>query len=255
MKQGKVRLINGFKRPHLPVNQSSLSNHLHCTFSFDLLYVLFGIRYLILCMSNQGREISIQRGAINKEGRVGCSYFDIQFKPDTVEPELLIFQNFYVASLILSQENGNILLKRDLMENPFNEEGSQSWSTINMSEFISTFNKSRPLRFTLIQPAACWVNYDLNHLKAFSSLSSESKTFDLLVPDIKLSLYKTIQDDHQHILAAAQEQAKKDYQEHHYILNDPTRRAKRKDRKKDLRRNSFLMTKINKDNSENIGVT
>lgn len=101
---------------------------------------------------------------------------------ETLELDTIVFQNYYVSSLTISQPvtptsefHHPILENKTLMRNPYTEDGAESWYSIHASEFDS-YDKNRPLRFTLIQPCSTWNRVELQNFKAYGkSLSSQKK--------------------------------------------------------------------------------
>lgn len=108
---------------------------------------------------------------------------DVNFTLNTQETlalDTIVFQNYYVSSLSVSQPLGNtdaynvILEGKCLMDNAYTEAGAQSWHSIHVSEFQS-YDKSKPLRFTLIQPCSTWNTIELLNFKAYGKTISFSK--------------------------------------------------------------------------------
>ena len=85
---------------------------------------------------------------------------------ETLELDTIVFQNYYVSSLTISQPvtptsefHHPILENKTLMRNPYTEDGAESWYSIHASEFDS-YDKNRPLRFTLIQVCSSYRVYE-----------------------------------------------------------------------------------------------
>lgn len=133
-----------------------------------------------------------KQGAASKTG-AGRSLpvpvrFDVNFvynSAQTAGLDSLSFQNYYVSSVIFSQEGGSsssssdsksfiTLLSKKLMPNAYTEDGSQTHFTIHVSE-LSRYDKSKPLRFTLIQPSNLWQSFELRDMKAFGKMLSLKK--------------------------------------------------------------------------------
>lgn len=102
-------------------------------------------------------------------------YMDVNFQnaaaADSNMMECLLLQNYYCSSItIMQQENGSdyvpILENYVLMSNPHTEKDSQSWFSINTSQFNRNYVFGRNLRFHMFQPDTIWQKFEIQNIRA-----------------------------------------------------------------------------------------
>lgn len=189
-----------------------------------------------------GREIPIRKGVATKiDGRPSQVYFDIDIAESLPAQFCIRFQNFYTASVLVTQLLGGafkpIVRPLRLMENPYLETESQDWFVIQSSEFQSTFRKDQSIRLFLLQPASVWTTYELRSLQVFEVVPADTSNEKLPVDQFLLSgsLLKATSSDWQAVAQQAAAQASMKiptYSVHSSEYGKRSARRKDKDRKR-----------------------
>ncbi len=128
-------------------------------------------------------EVALAKPSIvrKESNRPGPVFIDITFTGTSNNDfDTLLFQNFYTASISIVQQNAAgltvfILENYQLMDSPYAERGSQSWFMIKSSEFNPQFQKGKPFRILLFQPAAQWYKFEIRQIKALNKTGNAIK--------------------------------------------------------------------------------
>lgn len=182
-------------------------------------------------------EHVLQRTPLQKKdqaGRVGHVFFEFNLPANAPEQFTISFQNYYVSTVLFTQESKAITEPIRLMKSAYNEAEAQHTHSIHSSSFKTKVNKMKPIRATLFQPSSLWSKLDLRELKMIvvkedldkmkSSSSHQSTTLSsLITADVKLLNEATKQQSHM-----------KNLPEVVYTSNTETKRtSKRKEKKKE----------------------
>lgn len=164
----------------------STSFHISLCTSFVLNFVPFtleGIERLPLVffgtMPDQS-EIILKTTLNRKDLSSRCSrqWIDVSFPANAPDNFVLVFQNFYTASITLSQEypDGPKVLVDNfrLMECAHNENDAQNWHQLSSSDFKQKINLTKPLKILLYQPSSTWAKYELRNIKMVQSDDARS---------------------------------------------------------------------------------
>ena len=116
-------------------------------------------------------EIILKTTLNRKDLSSRCSrqWIDVSFPANSPDNFVLVFQNFYTASITLSQEypdGAKVLVDNfRLMECAHNENDAQHWHQISSSDFKQKINLTKPLKILLYQPSSVWAKYELRNIK------------------------------------------------------------------------------------------
>lgn len=120
-----------------------------------------------------------------------CAYLDVSFAagalPTNRDPLIFMFSNYYVSSIVLTQQqvavtaaggqmtNEVIIYQRRLMANAYSEVGAQDTFSICSSDFAPGYRPEAPLRFHLFQPSPAWASFDLRGLACLVARDPEPR--------------------------------------------------------------------------------
>jgi hypothetical protein len=180
-------------------------------------------------------DIAVQRTPLQRkdQGRVGQVFFEFNLPSNTPDTFSLIFQNYYVSTLILIQEFHPITEPIRLMKSAYNEAEAQNNHCIHSSSFIGKVNKSKPIRALLFQPSSLWTKLDIRDLKI--SFVKDEGAAKFLFPSTHVTLTSLILEDTDLLTKAAKIQSHMKFlPEIIYTNNNEVKRSsKRKEKKKD----------------------
>ena len=109
-----------------------------------------------------------------------------------LEFDSLVFQNFYTASISISQQVSAgvfvvILESKQLMPDASCETGAQNWYSVSVSEFNDNYYKGRSLRVFMIQPSALFSVYEIRCCNALGKSVSSPSLSSSSLSSIKIS--------------------------------------------------------------------
>jgi hypothetical protein len=201
-------------------------------------------------MASSEQNLVVKSSSFRKENGKICSlYSEIGIPPNIPDSFDIVFQNFYVSTVVIAQESASvgglkILETKKLMNCYYNEAEAFSWHSVSgLSLIHKGLQKGKPLRFYLVQCSDMWNKIDLKNFKisytkteAVSPSRALSSLLPSSIPDSeKSSLSSSLIMDYRVINEACKVQAALKPQPE-YFYTAPDEGGKRSSRRKDRRK-------------------
>jgi hypothetical protein len=188
-------------------------------------------------------EVALGKTNLPKKenGRISSIAFEVTIPANTPDNFTLVFQNYYVYMIIITQDSSpgqhkTILDGMRLMNSSSNEAESQLWHTIP-GQILSRNGliKGKPMKIQLIQTIDIWNKIDIKNLKVVYSKIDSTKSGEYVTKQSDVFFFsQMIPNDFRTLSEAAKVQSSmKGTNEIFTGYSEDTKRSqKRKDRKR-----------------------